>query len=202
MNNKKSVKPYWEMTTEELREATQEFDEEFVFERTKPLTAEMKSRWERAKNKSEPTTNGKSEQNVNHWFFNTDESEAEGEGAYHEMINESCIAAWGNCRNQGALQMLKRPAERDMVFFYCARRGIIASGEFTEDPPFAADSVFAGDREYHRKIVNLKVLPNPLTFADVLEETKYRLPVRHILCRIKNPSAVRSILNHLGEVCD
>ena len=34
MNRKKNEKPYWEMTTEELREATKQFDEEFVFERS------------------------------------------------------------------------------------------------------------------------------------------------------------------------
>lgn len=51
MSRKKDVKPYWEMTTEELREATKQFDEEFVFERSKPLTPEMKARWKRAKAK-------------------------------------------------------------------------------------------------------------------------------------------------------
>ena len=30
MSRKVPAKPYWEMTTKELREATQEFDEEFV----------------------------------------------------------------------------------------------------------------------------------------------------------------------------
>ncbi len=64
MSRKKNAKSYWEMTTEELREATKEFDEEFVFERAKPLTPEMKARWERAKNKGEATTNGATEQTI------------------------------------------------------------------------------------------------------------------------------------------
>ncbi len=51
MNRKKNEKPYWEMTTEELREATKQFDEEFVFERSKPLTPEMKVLWEHVKAK-------------------------------------------------------------------------------------------------------------------------------------------------------
>ena len=55
MSRKGTAKPYWEMTTEELREATKQFDEEFVFERAKPLTPEMKARWERAKAKLPPT---------------------------------------------------------------------------------------------------------------------------------------------------
>ncbi len=52
------------MTPEELREATKEFDEDFVFERAKALTPEMKARWERTKNKTEPTTNGKTKQTI------------------------------------------------------------------------------------------------------------------------------------------
>src|SRR5947209_13245870 len=46
---RKKEKPYWEMTTEELAEATKEFDEEFVADKAKPLTPEMRARWERAK---------------------------------------------------------------------------------------------------------------------------------------------------------
>jgi len=64
MSRKKNAKPYWEMTTDELREATKEFDEDFVFERAKPLTPAMKARWERAKNKGEPATNGTAEQTI------------------------------------------------------------------------------------------------------------------------------------------
>jgi hypothetical protein len=52
MSRKKNGKPYWEMTTEELLEATKQFDEEFVAERSKPLTPEMKALWEQAKGKS------------------------------------------------------------------------------------------------------------------------------------------------------
>jgi hypothetical protein len=35
MSRKKAAKPYWEMTTEELREATKEFDEEFVADKAR-----------------------------------------------------------------------------------------------------------------------------------------------------------------------
>ena len=54
MSRKKITKPYWEMSTAELREATKEFDEEFTFEHTKPLTPAMKARWERARKKARP----------------------------------------------------------------------------------------------------------------------------------------------------
>ena len=52
MSRKNQAKSYWEMTTDELREATREFDEEFVADKARPLTPEMQSRWRRAKAKS------------------------------------------------------------------------------------------------------------------------------------------------------
>ena len=58
MSRKSRPKPYWEMTTDELREATKEFDEEFIAERAKPLTAAMQARWEPAKIKADLAENG------------------------------------------------------------------------------------------------------------------------------------------------
>lgn len=65
MSSKKPSKPYWEMTTAELREATKQFDEEFIGDKARPLTPEMKARWERAKAKGEPAQNGKPERTIN-----------------------------------------------------------------------------------------------------------------------------------------
>jgi hypothetical protein len=64
MSRKKNSKPYWEMTTEELREATKEFDEEFVADRAKPLTPTMKARWERAKAKVPRSEDGQTEKTI------------------------------------------------------------------------------------------------------------------------------------------
>jgi hypothetical protein len=64
MKSKKPSKPYWEMTTEELREATKQFDEEFVGDKARPLSPEMKARWEAAKAKADPPVNGKAEQTI------------------------------------------------------------------------------------------------------------------------------------------
>jgi hypothetical protein len=44
----KPRKPYWEMNTAELREATREFDEPFAFEKGKPLTAADKALFRKA----------------------------------------------------------------------------------------------------------------------------------------------------------
>jgi hypothetical protein len=63
MSRNKFPKPYWEMTKAELREATQEFDEEFIVEKSKPLTPEMKARWQRAKAKK-PCDDGPCEQTI------------------------------------------------------------------------------------------------------------------------------------------
>ncbi len=51
MTKKRPEKPYWEMTTKELAEATAEFDEEFVADKCTPLTPEMRAHWEAAKRK-------------------------------------------------------------------------------------------------------------------------------------------------------
>jgi hypothetical protein len=64
MNHKTPQKHYWEMTTEELREATKEFDEEFVADRAKPMTAKMKAQWELAKAKLSRDEDEKTEQTV------------------------------------------------------------------------------------------------------------------------------------------
>ena len=45
---RKPKKPYWEMTADELAEATKEFDREFVGDEFKPLRGKQKARWLRA----------------------------------------------------------------------------------------------------------------------------------------------------------
>jgi hypothetical protein len=64
MSRKPKIKPYWEMTTEELREATKEFDEEFVADKAQRLTPSMRARWERAKAKAGGADNGSGRQTI------------------------------------------------------------------------------------------------------------------------------------------
>ena len=47
-------KPYWEMTTAELREATKEFDREFVGDTFGPPTPQQRTRFERARKRGRP----------------------------------------------------------------------------------------------------------------------------------------------------
>jgi hypothetical protein len=42
-------KPYWEMTTKELQEATAEFDREFIIDTFRPMTPRELAIWERMK---------------------------------------------------------------------------------------------------------------------------------------------------------
>jgi hypothetical protein len=51
---KRKVKPYWEMTADELRSATAEFDREIRFEETRPLTSKDRARWNSAKKRGRP----------------------------------------------------------------------------------------------------------------------------------------------------
>ncbi len=64
MKTKKPPKPYWEMTTAELREATKQFDEEFVADKGRPLTPEEQEIWEQVKAKGESPANGTAEAHI------------------------------------------------------------------------------------------------------------------------------------------
>lgn len=44
-------KPYWEMTAKELAEATTQFDESLVVDRSRPLTPAERKQWDRVKRK-------------------------------------------------------------------------------------------------------------------------------------------------------
>ena len=44
-------KPDWEMTTKELAEATKQFDECFVIDHSRPLTAAERAQWNRLRRK-------------------------------------------------------------------------------------------------------------------------------------------------------
>jgi hypothetical protein len=49
-----TTKPYWEMTTAELREATKEFDQEFIGDTFRPATPTERARFERARKRGRP----------------------------------------------------------------------------------------------------------------------------------------------------
>jgi hypothetical protein len=59
MTRKKPQKPYQLMTTEELAEATAEFDKEFVCDSFGPMTPEQEAQWRRAQVKGTRRSNGR-----------------------------------------------------------------------------------------------------------------------------------------------
>ena len=115
---------------------------------------------------------------MTYWFFNTDEAEAPGQGAYLLMLQQSCIAAWGKKYNANAL--LAKPLAGDCVFFYVDKVGIVAKATFTTSGPFSSKSIFRKQTqgEFHRNVVEL-VRPQggPLSHAFVRQKTHYYLPV-------------------------
>ena len=130
-----------------------------------------------------------------YWLCNTDETEVEGKDAYEKMIQQSCIAAWGNCNGQGAEKTLNKPNDGDTVFLYCACQGIVASGQATEEPAFKSHSIFGKDtpRAFKRPIANMKRLTPSLSVSEIEEKTGYTLPYRHTVCRLFNPKAIKFI---------
>ena len=54
----KRSKPYWEMNSEELADATREFDREGTILRTKPLSTDMRRKWAKAKKRGRPKVGG------------------------------------------------------------------------------------------------------------------------------------------------
>ena len=44
-------KPYWEMTSKELDEATRQFNEPMVVDRSRPLTGKERGRWRKVRKK-------------------------------------------------------------------------------------------------------------------------------------------------------
>src|SRR5947209_1570049 len=137
--------------------------------------------------------------NERYWLFNTDETEQEGEGAYRDMLDLSVIAAWGHCRGTGARRTLDKPAEGETVFFFRAGHGIIASGQVA-GRAFQANTIFRQPYEYHRTVNNLRVLPCPLTVAEIREGSSYDLPCRHIVCQLNDADGVRFTQEHFENV--
>ncbi|MBI1930167.1 hypothetical protein HYR99_38690 [Candidatus Poribacteria bacterium] len=126
------------------------------------------------------------------WLFNTDESEKRE--AHRKMLQLKCIAAWYGPNTRG---LLAKPSAGDRVFFYLDGVGIIAKANFTDADPFKSNDIFgeAEKDEFHRRVVNLvKPKGGPLSFAFILEQTGYHLPVKGLaLKKIHDSDAAAQI---------
>jgi Endonuclease NucS len=105
------------------------------------------------------------------WFFNTDEGEPEGKGAWAKMLANSCIALWYPQDKADPEKKLAVPIAGERVFFYLNKTGFIATALFTEEPPVPDDTVFpkGTPRAYHRRVSGLiEISPaNALKRGDV-----------------------------------
>ena len=130
--------------------------------------------------------------NPNYWYFNTDEGEKEGKGAYLKMIQMGVFATWGSCHGTGAEATLNRPKKGEVVYFYLAGSGIIARGVAGEKA-YKDDTIFVGAHgEFHRAVNDLKVLDYALTHAEV-KSAGYYLPGQHIVCRIGSDKGIQYV---------
>jgi hypothetical protein len=97
------------------------------------------------------------------WFFNTDEVEPEGKGAYAKMLDKSCAALWvAKGKKLDPEKALSKPASGERVFFYLKEVGFIATGLFTNDPPIPDDSIFrkGTPRAFSRRVSDLVTVAN------------------------------------------
>lgn len=125
------------------------------------------------------------------WFFNTNETY--GKGAYKKMIEQAVIAVYGY---HDGKERLDKPSPGNRVFMYVNNIGIIGKGLIAGEETFSSGGVFdkKDDREFHRTLVDLKVLSgkSAIKSADV-SQMGYNLPVRSTLCKIYNPTVAKWI---------
>lgn len=128
---------------------------------------------------------------MEHWLFNTDETEPEGEGKYKKLIRQRVVAAWGSCKGLGAEVTLNRPRQGDWIYFFRAGYGIIARAQATEVYAAPSRSIFNEAGEYCRPVDSLQVLPEsmPITVASIKENSGYQIPYRQVMGRILNKAA-------------
>lgn len=137
---------------------------------------------------------------MSNWIFNTDESEVPGRGAYRLMIENSCIATWGQRRGTN---LIAAPEAGDLVFYYRDKVGVIAMAEFDESAPFRSNDIFQkeSEEEFSRTVVNLETpILGPITAKEVKAATGYSLPAKgRTPHRLKNEEAVEFLLTKFSK---
>jgi hypothetical protein len=143
------------------------------------------------------TRNEQRNQGAVSWFFNTDEGEPEGVGAYVRMLENSCIALWEYPDTE---KKLSKPKPGERVFFYLNGVGIIATGIFTIEPPISSNLIFRKQtqQEFIRRVSDLLSVANDsaITVSEVAQ-MGYVLPCVSSLCRISNEQVADKMLREL-----
>ena len=92
------------------------------------------------------------------WIFNTDETEEVGKGKHELMLSKQVIAAHGWCKGKGALRTLNKPDPGDVIYYYRAGYGFIASAAATNQNSVQTNEIFNASREYMRPVTEVKIL--------------------------------------------
>ena len=91
------------------------------------------------------------------WIFNTDETEEVGKGKHELMLSKQVIAAHGWCKGKGALRTLNKPDPGDVIYYYRAGYGFIASAAATNQNSVQTNEIFNASREYMRPVTEVKI---------------------------------------------
>ena len=137
--------------------------------------------------------------NLQYWFFNTNETYAQG--AYKEMLKENdkgVISIYG----YGSSAKFNNARKGQKVLAYVNKKGILAVGTIISDDPFISTNVFeeyidyVPEDEFSLNVKWEKILPenNGLTLAEATM-MGYPLPVRSTFCKLYNTELARELYN-------
>lgn len=139
---------------------------------------------------------------MQYWLFNTDETEDVGVGKHEAMLSKHVIAAHGWCKGKGAEWTLNRPEPDDVIFYYRAGYGFIASALATNQYSVQTDEIFNAHREYMRPVAQVKTLKDDqvVTAAEVKSATGRTTSYRHIVSQIHSEAVFDYLLNRFRKI--
>ena len=128
------------------------------------------------------------------WFFNTNETHAQG--AYRKMFEQGVIAIYGY--ENGAAN-LTGSAKDQRVFAYVNRKGILAVGNIVDGQAIAGHTVFGEEQEFHVKVEWKTFVgdDNGVMNSEVRKKYDYGLPVRNVFCGMSRHDAADWIADEL-----
>lgn len=139
---------------------------------------------------------------MNYWIFNTDETEDIGKGKHELMLSKQVIAAHGWCKGKGALRTLNKPDAGDVIYYYRAGCGFIASAVATTQNAVQTNEIFNARREYMRPVTDVKILKEGqvVTAAEVKSATGRTTSYRHIVSQIRHQEVVAYLSKRFKKI--
>ena len=139
---------------------------------------------------------------MNYWIFNTDETEDVGKGKHEAMLSKCVIAAHGWCKGKRAERTLNQPDPGDVIFYYRAGHGFIASAVAANQNSEKTDEIFKASGEYMRPVTEVKILKEDevVTAAEVKSATGRTTSYRHIVSQIHHQEVVDYLLKRFKKI--